>query len=80
MVDKVIVTVVYGTCKFEMEFPAQVPVDKIKPLLIRAFQAKGILIAEPFHFICNEYVLRNSDTFLESGVWDGCYLKVIYGD
>lgn len=79
MVDKVVVTLTYGNREFDMEFPAKAPVEQIKPLLIQALQYKGVLLAEPFHLVCNGYVLKNSDTFLESGVWDGCYLELIYG-
>lgn len=79
MIDKVIVTLTYGNREFDMEFPAKVPVEQIKPLLIRALQYKGVLLSEPFHLVCNGSALKNSDTFLERGVWDGCYLGLVSG-
>lgn len=79
MIDNVVVTLTYGNREFDMEFPAKTSVEKLKPLIIQALQYKGVLLAEPFHLVCNGYVLKPSDTFLECGVWDGCYLELIYG-
>lgn len=80
MVDKVIVTLTCGNREFDMEFPADVAVGQIKPLLIQALHYKGIFATEPFRLVCNGYTLKSSDTLLKSGVWDGCYVDLICGD
>ncbi len=79
MVDNVVVTLRYGKHEFDMEFPAEIPIGQIRPLLIRALQQKGVLIAEPFNLFCSDHILNDSETFLGSGVWDGSYLELICG-
>ncbi len=76
MVDHVIVTVVYKTCRFDMELPANTPIEKIKPNLISALQWKGVSLNKSLDLTCGGRVLKPADTLLQSGVWDGCYLEL----
>lgn len=76
MVDCVIVTVVYKSHKFDMEIPANTPIETIKPNLIAALQSKGISPGGSFSLTCNGRALRPEDTLLQSGVWDGSYLEL----
>lgn len=80
MVDKVIVTLTCKNHAFDIEFPADIAVEQIRPLLIQALQYKGIFVTEPFNLVCNGHTLKNSDTFLKSGVWDGSYIDLVCGD
>lgn len=76
MIDNVIVTVAYRDQRFDMELPANVPVEKIGPALAAALQAKGLFPAGPLDLACGGQTLRGSDTFLRSGVWDGSCLEL----
>lgn len=76
MIDKVIVTVAYRNRQFDMEFPANVPLRKIKPALSLALQTKGFVMDRTFDLIWNGQLLKSTDTLLQSGVWDGCCLEL----
>lgn len=76
MVDHVIVTVIYKTRKFDIEIPANTLIEKIIPSLISALQSKGISVNKPLDLVCNGRTLKPTDTLLQSGVWDGCYLEI----
>lgn len=76
MVDHVIVTVMYKACKFDMEIPANTPIEKIMPNLFSALQSKGISIKKSLDLAYSGRTLKPTDTLLQSGVWDGCYLEL----
>lgn len=76
MVNHVIVTVMYKASKFDMEIPANIAVEKIMPNLVAAFQAKGTSTYSSLVMTCNGQTLKPTDTLLQSGVWDGCYLEL----
>ena len=76
MVDHVIVTVMYKSREFDMEIPANITIEKIMPNLVAAFQAKGTSTYGSLFMTCNGQTLKPTDTLLQSGVWDGCYLEL----
>lgn len=76
MVDHVIVTVIYKSHKFDMEIPANTSIEKIMPNLTAALQLKGVSLCGSLILTCNGQTLKPTDTLLQSGVWDGCYLEL----
>lgn len=76
MVDHIIVTVMYKSRQFDMEIPANTLIEKIMPNLIAALQSKGVPLYGSFVLTCNGQTLKPTDTLLQSGVWDGCYLEL----
>ena len=76
MVSKVIVTVLYERNEFDMEFPANVNIKRLRPLIIKAFLYKGWYLKEEFKVLNNSSVLKDSDTLLDAGIWDGSYIVV----
>lgn len=76
MIDNVIVTVIYRDQRFDMELPANVPAERLRPALAAALQTKGFFPTDPLELVCNGQTLKDADTFLRSGVWDGCCLEL----
>lgn len=77
MVERVIVTLVCDGCEFDMEIPADIRMELVKPMIARAITGKGVSVSKTFALVCNGYSLSDMDTLFEAGVWDGSYLKVI---
>lgn len=76
MVETVIVTVICDSREFDMELPANVKLAQLKPVLSEGLKRKGVMLSDDFQFIVNETNLRESDTLLKAGVWDGSYITI----
>lgn len=77
MVDKVIVTLVCQGMEFDMEFPAKVTLGQLKPVIALALESRGLHLPDAFRLRSGEEQLKETDTLLEAGVWDGSYLEAV---
>lgn len=77
MVDKVIVTLVCQDMEFDMEFPAKVQLGHLKPIIALALESRGLYLSDSFQLRSRGGQLKETDTLLEAGVWDGSYLEVV---
>lgn len=77
MVGKVIVTLVCQDMEFDMEFPAKVQMGHLKPVIALALESRGLHLSNAFQIRSRGEQLKETDTLLEAGVWDGSYLEVV---
>ena len=72
----VIVTMEYRGSAYDVEIPANVTMNKIKPLLKKAFYEKGISLDSYFTLSCNGCVIDDKDMLMDKGIWDGSILTI----
>lgn len=77
MVDNLIVTLLCQDMEFDMEFPAKVQLGQLKPVIALALESKGLHLPDDFRIRSGGELLRETDTLLEAGVWDGSYLEAV---
>lgn len=77
MEDKVIITLCCLNQEFDMEMPGNTKIERIKPVIAQAFGRKGIEPAGRFSLVSRGYPLKETDTLLGAGVWDGSYLEIV---
>lgn len=77
MVDKVIVTLVCQGMEFDMEFPAKAELGQLKPVIALALESRRLYLPEAFRIRSRGEQLKETDTLLEAGVWDGSYLEAV---
>lgn len=76
MLDKVLVTVVCKERRFDMEIPANVPVERLSPTLTLALQSKGIAFHGTVGLFSSGQLLSSADTLFQCGIWDGSCLEL----
>jgi uncharacterized ubiquitin-like protein YukD len=76
MVDNVIVTVVCNSREYDMELPANIKVEQLKPVVFEALKRKGLTLSGDIVLKNNGSLLKDSDTLFNAGVWDGSYITV----
>ncbi|GHU38906.1 hypothetical protein FACS1894105_13290 [Clostridia bacterium] len=77
MVENVIVTVVCDNREFDMELPAKAKFAQLRSVIAEALVRKGVRVSGGAKFTSNGYLLKDSDTLFDTGVWDGSYLTVV---
>lgn len=77
MIENVIVTLRCLEREFDVELPAGVKIGKLKPAIFEAMRRRGICLENGFLLESNGYSLKETDTLLEAGVWDGSYLNIL---
>ena len=76
MIDNVLVTLINNGREFDIELPANVKVELLKPVLVEALSRKGSRPGSNFNLSSNGNILKDSDTLFSAGVWDGSYLTI----
>lgn len=77
MIENVLVTLRCLEREFDMELPADMETWKLKQAVSEAMRYKGICLDDGFMFESNGHPLKETDTLLEAGVWDGSYLNIL---
>ncbi len=76
MIKNVLVTLRCLEREFDMELSADIEVRQLKQAVSEAMRYKGICLDDDFIFESNGHPLKETDTLLEAGVWDGSYLNI----
>jgi uncharacterized ubiquitin-like protein YukD len=76
VVDDVIVTLVAEGKVLDMELPAHVRIEKLKPHIAEALTRKGIFISKSYCITCNSRVLTETDSLYNQEIWDGSILSI----
>ena len=77
MIENVLVTLRCQGREFDMELSANIEAGQLKPAVSEAMRRKGICLDRGFIFESNGHPLKETDTLLEAGVWDGSYLSIL---